>query len=181
MYVWIGLILNETYEKSIRSICRNVNKKYLVNEQSFTLPQHISLKTSFFSDDYKKIIEYISSLYENNKKMALSVQNITMLSNKVIWLDILETNQLREMHDILNKELNNRFNIPLSGFDGEKFKFHSTLFQELEENKNIVPLYNDLKEKIKCPLNVEIDRVCIGLSEIGKVGTYKVVKDIKFK
>lgn len=42
-------------------------------------------------------------------------------------------------------------------------------------------LYNDLKKKIKCPLNVEIDRVCIGLSEIGKVGTYKVVKDIKLK
>lgn len=63
--------------------------------------------------------------------MSLSVQNVTTLSNKVIWLDILETNQLIEMHNTLNKELNNKFNIPLSGFDGEKFQFHSTLFQEL--------------------------------------------------
>ena len=154
MYVWIGLVLSEKYENEIRSICRDINKKYLVNEQSFTLPQHISLKTSFFSDDYEKIIEFVSNLFKNNPKTSLSVQNITLLSNKVIWLNILEIDQLREMHDILNKELNNQFNIPLSGFDGEKFQFHSTLFQELEENNNIVSLYNDLKKKIKCPLSV---------------------------
>ena len=159
----------------------NVNKKYLVNEQSFTLPQHISLKTSFFSDDYEKIIDFISSLYENNPKMSLIVHNITMLSNKVIWLDILETNQLREMHNTLNKELNNKFDISLSGFDGEKFQFHSTLFQELEENEKFMSLYNDLKEEIQCPFNVEIDKVCIGISEMGKVGTYKVIEEIKLK
>lgn len=31
---------------------------------------------------------------------------------------------------------------------------------------------------MKFPFNVEIDRVCIGLSEIGKVGTYKVIKKL---
>ena len=76
--------------------------------------------------------------YDNEEKTSLIVQNITMLSNKVIWLDMLETDQLRKMHNYLNKELNSKFNIPLSGFDGEKFQFHSTLFQELDENKKIV-------------------------------------------
>ena len=181
MYIWIGLLLNEDCEKKIRDVCKDINKKYLVNEQSFTLPQHISLKTSFFSNEYKKIIEFISDLYDNEEKTSLIVQNITMLSNKVIWLDMLETDQLREMHNFLNKELNSKFNIPLSGFDGEKFQFHSTLFQELIENKKIVSLYNELKEKMKFPFNIEIDRVCIGLSEIGKVGTYRVIKEIKLK
>ena len=40
---------------------------------------------------------------------------------------------------------------------------------------------DELKEKMKFPFNIEIDRVCIGLSEIGKVGTYRVIKEIKLK
>ena len=44
MYLWIGLGIDKENENFIREYCREKNKKYEVNEQSFTLPQHISLK-----------------------------------------------------------------------------------------------------------------------------------------
>ena len=47
MYLWIGLEIEEKEKNKIRTYCKKVNKAK-VNEQSFTLPQHISLKTSFF-------------------------------------------------------------------------------------------------------------------------------------
>ena len=179
MYIWIGLVFNKNDEDKIRKICREANKKYNINEQSFTLPQHISLKTSFKCENDKEIIDFIQSLFINERKLILNVENITMLLNKVIWLDITETNDLRNKHNLLNLELKNKYNIGLSGFDGEGFHFHSTLFQELEENHKMTELYEELKTKIELPMKIEIDSVCIGTSEIGKVGTYTVVKQIK--
>ena len=57
MYIWIGAVFPKEYENKIRNICRQVNRKYNVSELSVTLPQHISLKISFQSKEYKNIIE----------------------------------------------------------------------------------------------------------------------------
>ena len=59
MYVWLGLVFNKEIEYNIRKICKKINKEFEVSEQSFTLPQHISLKTSFNDQNYKEVIEYL--------------------------------------------------------------------------------------------------------------------------
>ena len=42
MYIWIGLVLEKDDENYIRDICKEENKCFNINEQAFTLPQHIS-------------------------------------------------------------------------------------------------------------------------------------------
>lgn len=44
MYIWIGLVLEKDDENYIREICKEENKNFNINEQAFSLPQHISLK-----------------------------------------------------------------------------------------------------------------------------------------
>lgn len=174
MYLWIGLGVEENKEKEIRAYCKEINKNYGVNEQSFTLPQHISLKTSFQTDDCKTIINDLKSMFSKNNKMTLEVQDVEMVPC-VIWLNIKETEGLRNYHNTILNYLKNKFNIGKIGFDGDTFKFHSTLFQDVDNKELVSDLYNKI-DKNKLMINeLEVNRIYFGLSEIGKVGTYEVV------
>lgn len=181
MYIWIGLILEKEDENYIREICKVENKSFNVNEQAFTLPQHISLKTSFNVNEYAVVIEYLKEELKDINTIELEADNLTVIDGKVIWLDIKENKLLRELHNRINFLLKNKFNIGLSGFDGENFKFHSTLFQENEFNDNINKIGLILKEKIKIPQLLHIRRLYFGISEVGRVGTYKVIDKIELK
>lgn len=90
MYIWIGLILEKEDENYIREICKVENKSFNVNEQAFTLPQHISLKTSFNVNEYAVVIEYLKEELKDINTIELEADNLTVIDGKVIWLDIKE-------------------------------------------------------------------------------------------
>ena len=182
MYIWIGLIFNKKDEEYIRSICKDINKNYNLDEVSFSLPQHISLKTSFYIDNYNEVINYIKkSLKENLSNIKVKINGITKINNGVIWLDIEENNKLRRIHNILNDELLNKYNIPLKGFDGDKFKFHSTLFQDKNIDESTNDIIEKLKINLKLPIILDINEVNFGLSNSGNIGTYKVYDTLILK
>ena len=110
--------------------------------------------------------------------MRLQLKNIEKIDNSLIWLNIEENESLINLHNNLNKELQNKFDIDLNKYDGNDFKFHSTLFQE--ENDNISELYKELL-KYNFENIIKINEIDIGISEKGKVGTYDVIKRIKLK
>ena len=83
MYIWTGLVFNKNDEMKIRQICKEVNCDYNVSEQSFTLPQHISLKTSFYAENYIEIINYMKSILKDN------LSNIIFLTSYIIDLCFL--------------------------------------------------------------------------------------------
>ena len=181
MYIWIGLVLEKDDENYIRDICKEENKYFNIKEQAFSLPQHISLKTSFNVNENIAVIQYLKEELKNINAIQLEVCNLTIIDGKVIWLDIEENTFLRELHNKINFLLKEKFNIGLSEFDGENFKFHSTLFQENEYNENINKIGLVLKEKFKIPFLVNIKELSFGISEVGRVGTYKVIDKIELK
>ena len=181
MFIWTGLVFDEKNEDNIRNVCREINKEYDLSELSFTLPQHISIKTSFITDNYIEVKEYIKEILKNQKRFNIRIIGITKINNGVIWLDIEETEELRNVHNLLNTKLKEKYNIPLSGFDGEKFHFHSTLFQD----KNIADKHQTLVDKLNyelnLPMTLTINEINLGISEIGKVGTFKVIDSFSFE
>lgn len=181
MYIWIGLVLEKDDENYIRGICKEENKCFNINEQAFTLPQHISLKTSFNVNKYVEVIQYLKEELKDINVIELKACNLTIIDGKVIWLDIGENTFLRELHNKVNLLLKEKFNIGLLGYDGENFKFHSTLFQETVYNENINKIGLILKEKMKIPFLVHIKELSFGISEVGQVGTYKVIDKIELK
>ena len=178
IYIWIGLILSDNDEERIRSICRDLNIKYNVSEKAFQLPQHISLKTSFYSEDYHDIADSVIEYLKDTKSFKVSVEDISLLDNKVIWFDIKETSKLRKLHNDLNDYLNHQFDITLNGFDGANFHFHSTLFQEEMENDKMIKLYDELKKAFEVPFEISLDYISVGISDSPKVGTYSIFKNI---
>ena len=178
MYLWIGLGLDKENEGFIREYCKKVNMRFKVNEQTFTLPQHISLKTSFDTDKYQNIIDDFKNMFKNNKKMNLKVYDVEMVPG-VIWLNITEIPELREYHNLILNHLKEKYNIEKIGFDGEYFKFHSTLFQDMDNKEKVSELYNDIDKSILINNELQINRIYFGISDIGKVGTYKVIDYIE--
>lgn len=178
MYLWIGLGIDKENEEFIREYCKKINVKYKINEQSFTLPQHISLKTSFDTDEYQNIIDDFKNMFKNNKKMNLKVYDVEMVPG-VIWLNITEISELREYHNLILNRLKEKYNIEKIGFDGENFKFHSTLFQDIDNKEKVSELYNNIDKNFLINNELKIDRIYFGISEIGKVGTYKVIDFIE--
>lgn len=178
MYLWIGLGIDKENEEFIREYCKKINMKYKVNEQSFTLPQHISLKTSFDTEEYQNIINDFKNMFKNNKKMNLKVHDIEMVPG-VIWLNIEEIPELRKYHNLILNHLKDKYNIEKIGFDGENFKFHSTLFQDVDNKGKVSKLYENIDKDILINNELKINQIYFGISEVGKVGTYKVVDYIE--
>ena len=181
MYIWTGLVFDKKDENSIRDICRKANSEYNLSELSFTLPQHISIKTSFSSNEYIEIKEYIKKLLKDQKKININIVGIKKINNGVIWLDIEETPALRSIHNLLNTQLKEKYNIPLSGFDGEKFHFHSTLFQDMNINDKHQSLVNKLNNEFRFPISTTINEIDLGISKVGKVGSFEVTDSIILK
>lgn len=180
MYLWIGLGIDNNSAYEIRNYCKMLNKDYNVSEQSFTLPQHVSLKQSFKTDDYKNIIFDLKNYFKNMKQFELKISNIGNIPG-VIWLEIEENEILRKFHnDILNL-LKDKYNINKIGFDGETFKFHSTLFQDVDNKEKINNLYEVIDKELLKNNNIIANKIYFGLSEIGTVGTYKVIDEIELK
>lgn len=180
MYLWIGLGIDNNSAYEIRNYCKMLNKDYNVSEQSFTLPQHVSLKQSFKTDDYKNIIFDLKNYFKNMKQFELKISDIGNIPG-VIWLEIEENEILRKFHnDILNL-LKDKYNINKIGFDGETFKFHSTLFQDVDNKEKINNLYEVIDKELLKNNNIIANKIYFGLYEIGTVGTYKVIDEIELK
>ena len=175
MYIWVGLIFNKKDEEKIRKICKEVNYNYNVNEQAFTLPQHISLKTSFCVENYKEVIDYMKLILKGNlSSFDITITGISKLNNGVIWFDIEENKILRKFHNIFNKKLLEKYEIPLIKFDGNNFRFHSTIFQDKNIDDSLNDMVEILKSKFKFPIVLNVDEINFGISEIGEVGTFRI-------
>lgn len=174
MYLWIGLGIDNKEEQIIRKYCKEINKQFNVNENSFTLPQHISLKTSFYTENYEEIIKDLKSKFINNKKLILKINNVENIPG-VIWFSINETCELRNYHNEILEYLLKKYKIDKIGFDGELFKFHSTLFQDVDNKELIEKIYKEIDKKIFEEKEIIVNKIYFGVSKIGKVGTYKVI------
>lgn len=174
MYIWTGIVLPKSFEDKIRDICININKDFNVSEQSFTLPQHISLKTSFDILNYREVIEFMKEELKNFKNTKIRIIDISKV-NGVIWFEIEENKVLRNMHEVLNKRLYEKFNIPEIKFDGKNFKFHSTIFQDIENDDKLAIIYEKLINKFQFPIELDVDEINFGISDVGRVGTYNVI------
>lgn len=181
MYIWTGLVFNKNDEMKIRKICKEVNYDYNVSEQSFTLPQHISLKTSFYTENYIEIINYMKSILKDNLlNIKIVITGISKLNNGVIWFDIEENEILRNIHNILNKKLLEKYEIPLIKFDGENFQFHSTIFQDINIDDKLNDMVEILKGKFQFPMTLYVNEINFGISEIGTVGSFKVFDKLNY-
>ncbi|MGG0173345.1 2'-5' RNA ligase family protein [Paenibacillus dokdonensis] len=137
----------------VRKIIYNLIKEQLVGIESSLLPQHISLKQSFYVSEITEVEKYFNEFVVGLSSFEVTFKAIDLINMKneeyesqILWLEIQENKELREIHNSLNSELMNRLQIPNSGFDGDSFQFHSTLTLGYNQYKELLEIKNELTE-----------------------------------
>lgn len=174
MYIWIGCKLPEGFEHEIRGRCLPIAAERKLDMTGFSLPQHISLKISFEAGQrYEEILDALSALLQQEERFCVAPKEIQQQGN-ILWIAFHENGILRGLHDRLDDKLCRDFAIAQHPFD-KAFQFHSTLFFGEEE---VIRQTKCALRDYPLPEKLEIDRFLLGISQSGKSGTYRVVREI---
>lgn len=175
MYLWIGCKLPESYEREIRARCRMLNEMIGLDTVAFTLPQHISLKISFPTDQTEEILSDLEVYLIGQSPFTVQITGLQQMGS-ILWLCAAENETLSRLHRELDDRLESRFKIPQHTFD-RAFQFHSTLFLDADTAK-VAQMHHALQD-YPFARDLPIDTFLLGLSETGEPGTYRVVRQIK--
>jgi len=175
MFIWIGCKLPEEFEGEIRSHCLTLNEEIGLDTVAFSLPQHVSLKISFDTPRYEEVLEDLARFAAGQAPFSIRIRDARQAGN-ILWMPVEENAHLRRLHDELDARLESRFGIGQHEFD-KCFLFHSTLFMDADGEK-IAKMRDSLAEY---PIGRElrIDTFLLGLSETGKPGSCRIVREIK--
>jgi 2'-5' RNA ligase len=175
MFVWIGCKLPQNFEQEIRSRCLERNQGIGLDTAAFSLPQHISLKISFETRQPEAVLEDLAVWLGEQAPFTVHVGNPEQ-AGKILWLPIAENPDLKRLHQQLDQRLEEKFGIVQHPFD-KAFLFHSTLF--MDEDPEKIAKMRQLLEKDPMEQELQVDTFLLGLSETGKPGSYRVVRQIK--
>lgn len=176
MYIWIGCALPTETERQIRTRCLACNEVLGLDTVAFSLPQHISLKISFETDAPETVLNWLERLLREEQEFYVNLMKPELAGN-VLWLPAERNQTLERLHETLDRELDERFGIRQHPYD-RGFLFHSTLFLAADTEKLAA-----MREKLAefAPGRCLVDGFWLGVSESGKAGTYRVVKQIAAK
>ena len=139
MQINFALLLPIEAQNLIRKLILSIHVSHGLDLYATLLPQHISLKSSFMVDQMESIEPYFDSLAKAMTPVPVELSQIKLVnfekkeeSNILLWIEVIENNQLKEWHHLICEDFKN-LGIPLSPFDGEAFSFHSTLFYRSDE------------------------------------------------
>lgn len=175
MYIWVGCKLPESFEREIRSICLEQNQALGLDTVAFSLPQHVSLKISFQSEEYAQILDFLEAFLKEQAPFSLQILAAQQEGN-ILWLPVAENEILSRLHDQLDALLEDHFGIPQHPFD-KTFLFHSTLFMDADTEK--IGKMQALLAPFSLQQTLIVDTFLLGLSGTGKPGQCRIVRQIK--
>ena len=154
-YIWIGCLLPEEFQKDLRWLCGEYNRELGLSTVAFDMPQHISLKISFQVEPERAepVTEYLTQRLSRESPFWVRLGRVEQLQN-ILWLPVEENPVLGRLHDMLDRELWERFGIPQHEFD-KCYRFHSTLYMD-DNVEKVSQMADFLKDYIpEGPLKVE--------------------------
>ncbi|MBE6547636.1 MAG: hypothetical protein E7667_01980 [Ruminococcaceae bacterium] len=175
MYIWTGIDVDSQLG-NIKSAAKQIESDIGFANSNFTLPFHISLKMSFCVDNsiYADVINTILDYYKQIKPFDIEVAGIEK-EETIVWIRMKESPTVNLIHDDLNRILLEKYNVPLHEYDMD-YKFHTTLFMDSDTTKTD-RAYNKIKSE-KVPTSLRVEKILIGTSETGALGSYKVTHNI---
>lgn len=175
MYLWAACKLPEAFEQEIRTVCLGLNREVGLDTVAFELPQHISLKISFQTEDPEAVADFLAGYLAKQKPFSVRISRAEQ-NGTILWLPAEENDTLRQLHAQLDALLEDRFGIPQHPFD-KCFLFHSTLFMDSDEEK--IRIMKGLLADYPMARELTVDTFLLGASETGKPGTCRIIREIK--
>ena len=175
MYIWVGIEV-ESQIAEIKKSAFEIEKKIGFENSNFTLPMHISLKISFPVNDSvaNDVIYDIEQLYRLVTPFEIDVDRIECYEN-ISWIRYKQNDKIDEIHDRLNAMLFEKYGVGLHEYDCD-YKFHTTLFMENNEEK--IRMAYEMIKNVYLPKMISVNKLLIGVSESGKLGSYRVFREV---
>ena len=157
--MWTSVTLKQEDINIIKNICIDNTNDLRLSDRFFRFPLHISLKRTYYVEDYLIVKKEIKKLLDSYSDIV--IDRLYPYKNKgMLWLRINNENTLIDLHNKLDNLLLDKFNIPIDEFD-KNYVPHITLYRDDEDKIDI--LYERLKDKLILN-NISIDKYALGTS-----------------
>ncbi len=134
MRTTFALLADMKVHNLVRKLSWDIHQKYRTGIDVCRLPPHISLKQPFKVVNPDSIENYMGELAKSIKPFRVNLTglelieaNIDDLDTGILWLNVEETELLRQLHNRVNEELALRFGNVSADFDGLKYHFHMSV------------------------------------------------------
>lgn len=143
-----------TVSNVVRKLAWEIHQKYHTGTGVCRLLPHVSLKQLFEIDDVAQLEDYMHEFVQTIRpfevrctKFQLVPTTLEGMETGILWLDVEETDSLRQLHDRLNRELAERFENTYAPFDGPVYHFHMTVMMGGQPVDVYRKIYDEVSER----------------------------------
>jgi 2'-5' RNA ligase len=137
----------------VRKLAWQIHLTYRTGTLHCRLPPHISLKQPFAIADLTTLEAYMDELAATIApfevtltELQLEVGRFQEMEYGILWLDVRETETLRQLHNRINRELAERFGNTDAPYDGAAYHFHMTVMMAGQPLAVYRKMYAELAE-----------------------------------
>lgn len=129
MYATFALLLDRAIENAVNRIAWEIHLRWRTGVGVRRLPPHISLKQPFsIGDDLNRAEEYLATFAASVAPFCIRTDGF-YARETVFGISIIETLELRALHNRLNADLPKYFDNTTADYDGDNYRFHVTVAQ----------------------------------------------------
>lgn len=133
--IGIAILPSNNYSLFVRKQEIYLSKKYNT-VRGLLQPPHVTIKWPFETDEINKFDEYCAELAKNIEPFIVNAQGYGFFEPEVIFLKILPSEELLNLHLRILKDLKGKFGIDKNKFEGETQQFHTTLaYEDIKESE----------------------------------------------
>ncbi len=162
MKATFALLADSVTHNLVRKLAWDIHQKYRTDIDVCRLPPHISLKQPFDSLDLDALSEYMTELVQSLEPFQTRLTHLELIETTmdgfhtgILWLNVQETDFLRQLHERVNRELTERFGNARAEFDGADYHFHLTVAiggQPIETYRKIYDEFKDRLVNLSCTI-----------------------------
>ncbi len=154
MKATFALLADREVHNVVRKLAWDIHQRYRTGTIDCRLPPHISLKQPFPIADLAALEAYMHELASTLAPFEVHLTDLQLepivfagTEYGMLWLDVLETEHLRHLHNRLNHELQQRFGNTHADYDGPAYRFHMTVTMGGQPLAVYRRIYHDLAER----------------------------------
>ena len=134
MKATFALLVSSEVHNAVRRLAWRWHRRYGLGTIAARLPPHTSLKQPFAVEDLDALRDYMAEFAMSIVPFVVRFTEVRLIPTTldghevgILWLDVEESVELRELHNRLNEELRDRFGSVEAPFDGAAYHFHLTV------------------------------------------------------
>ncbi len=159
---FIGYLINGNAKSYHNKLANDIANKFKIFKISDQVDPHITFKgfTILLNKLQLQELEVLLKKFCNkNNKTKIKLKGIGHFDNKVIFIEVEPSKEMKLLYAEFVKELENLRWVPWNQYDKENIHFHATLAEKFEEDK-FERIYK-FASKEKPDFDLELDNICI--------------------